>query len=331
MARDLEARLLAVLAVAVLGFGCAESPAKPSPPAALTVTGIVPNTGPTGSAVVVTISGTGFGSGVTVTLDGVPMMVTTANTSRITATAPPHPTGAVELVVTNPGGGSARLPGAYTYVPVAIANISPAAASPGSPVTITGTGFLTISVVTFDGIRAEVTHVTTTSITARAPSQGQGTVDIVVRTGDESATLAGAFTFEMPTLAVNPDSVAPGGHFNVKWAGVSPGASGADWIGLFKVGVPNTSYLSYRYTGGAPSGTVTFVAPTQPGQYQFRYLLDDGYIDIMRSAPVTVVPPSLAESTSTHYLAAAAALAARLLNPLLVASRSSAASRARPA
>ena len=30
-----------------------------------------------------------------------------------------------------------------------------------------------------------------------------------------------------------------------------------------------------------------FKAPPQPGEYEFRYLLDDGFIDVAR-APVTV-------------------------------------------
>ena len=30
------------------------------------------------------------------------------------------------------------------------------------------------------------------------------------------------------------------------------------------------------------SGTLTLNAPAQPGQYQFRYLLDDGFVDTAR-------------------------------------------------
>src|SRR5678816_3429268 len=44
----------------------------------------------------------------------------------------------------------------------------------------------------------------------------------------------------------------------------------------------------YEYTNGTTSGTVRFTAPVQPGQYQFRYLLDDGYVDVVRTASVTV-------------------------------------------
>jgi hypothetical protein len=63
-----------------------------------------------------------------------------------------------------------------------------------------------------------------------------------------------------------------------------------DWIGLFKLGDPSTNYEEYwwEYTNGATSGTKTIIAPSQPGQYEFRYLLDDGYIDVIRSMAVTV-------------------------------------------
>jgi hypothetical protein len=55
------------------------------------------------------------------------------------------------------------------------------------------------------------------------------------------------------------------------------------------VGDPSTSYdLWWKYTDGGTSGTFTLNAPTQPGQYEFRYLLDDGFVDTARSTPVTV-------------------------------------------
>ena len=42
------------------------------------------------------------------------------------------------------------------------------------------------------------------------------------------------------------------------------------------------------WTDGATSGTFTLSAPTQAGQYEFRYLLNDGYGDAARSSLVTV-------------------------------------------
>jgi hypothetical protein len=61
-----------------------------------------------------------------------------------------------------------------------------------------------------------------------------------------------------------------------------------DWIGLFKVGDWNGAHGWSQYTDGATSGTSTLSAPSQAGQYEFRYLLDNGVTDVARSSLVTV-------------------------------------------
>ena len=90
--------------------------------------------------------------------------------------------------------------------------------------------------------------------------------------------------------AVTPgtNTVAPGGQLRVSWTASIKG--GNDWIALFKTGDPNTTPVVgwVGWTDGATSGTFTLSAPAQPGQYEFRYLLDDGYDDAARSSLVTV-------------------------------------------
>jgi hypothetical protein len=89
------------------------------------------------------------------------------------------------------------------------------------------------------------------------------------------------------TLTAGINGVAPGDQLSVNWA-ASPGG-GADWIGLFRVGAPNTAYdFWWSYTNGKTSGSFTFSAPVQAGQYEFRYLLDDGFDDVARSGVVIV-------------------------------------------
>jgi hypothetical protein len=61
-------------------------------------------------------------------------------------------------------------------------------------------------------------------------------------------------------------------------------------VALFKVG--ESSYGEPWWgndTNGADSGTFTLSAPTLPGQYEFRYLLNGGRVDRARSSPVTVL------------------------------------------
>jgi hypothetical protein len=87
----------------------------PPPP---TVIAINPNTGPTAGGTIVTITGTGFASGATVTLGGVAATsVVVVNSTTITATTGPHATGTVNVVVVNPDTQSSTLTGAYFYVP----------------------------------------------------------------------------------------------------------------------------------------------------------------------------------------------------------------------
>jgi Ca-activated chloride channel family protein len=88
------------------------------------------------------------------------------------------------------------------------------------------------------------------------------------------------------TVIAGADLVAPGGELSVSWTASTGGP--LDWISLFRVGASNTVYGSYKYTDGATFGTFTLSAPAQPGQYEVRYLLNDGYSDVARSGPVTV-------------------------------------------
>jgi hypothetical protein len=88
------------------------------PPAAPTISTVSPTTGTTAGGTVVTITGTGFQSGATVTFGGTAASSVTFNSStKLTATAPAHAAGSVSVVVTNPGGLNATKNPAYFYSP----------------------------------------------------------------------------------------------------------------------------------------------------------------------------------------------------------------------
>jgi hypothetical protein len=89
------------------------------------------------------------------------------------------------------------------------------------------------------------------------------------------------------TLVASPSSVAPSGQLTINWTAPN-GSSSLDWIGLFKVGTANTEFGWWRYTNGATSGSFTMPAPTQAGQYEFRYLLNDGYTSVKASNIISV-------------------------------------------
>jgi IPT/TIG domain len=199
-------------------IGCAgchgQSPAAPTPlppaapPSALTVTAISPPTGSTARSTPVTISGTGFLAGATVTVDVPAVSIVVVNSTTITAIVPAHAAGHADVVVTNPGGSDGMLAAAFTY------------------------------------------------------------------------------SFDEPfTLTPSTNLIDVGGQMSVSWT--APGARAADWIAVVRVG---GSYDDdwYGLTHGATSGTHTLNAPTRPGQYEFRYLLDGGFLAAARSSPVEV-------------------------------------------
>jgi hypothetical protein len=84
----------------------------------------------------------------------------------------------------------------------------------------------------------------------------------------------------------------------VSWT-TSASESSLDWVGLFRVGATNFDYVNYEYTSGAVSGTLRFLAPGLAGQYEFRYLPNDGWVDVARSTPVTVVGTAVVSEDTT--------------------------------
>jgi hypothetical protein len=128
--------------------------------------------------------------------------MTVVSGTSITATAPAHAAGVVDVTVITPGGTSAMGTGdkfTYQAAPV-VSRISPMSSSHtgGTTVTITGTGFTGATTVNFGGTAAtHMTVVSGTSITATAPAHAAGVVDVTVITpGGTSATGTGdKFTY----------------------------------------------------------------------------------------------------------------------------------------
>jgi len=70
-----------------------------------------------------------------------------------------------------------------------------------------------------------------------------------------------------------------------------------DWLGLFQVGAPDTSYLQWTYVGaGVTARTWTINMPDATGQYEFRLFPNNGYVQAATSPAVTV---SLGNPTSS--------------------------------
>ena len=89
--------------------------------AGLNVTSVQPAQGSTLGGTALTLSGTGFLSGASVTFDGQPAPGAVLNADgTLTAVAPAHADGTATIAVTNPDGRTASLPGGYRYVDVPV-------------------------------------------------------------------------------------------------------------------------------------------------------------------------------------------------------------------
>lgn len=112
------------------------------------------------------------------------------------------------------------------------------------------------------------------------------------------------------TVTARPDMVSTGAAITVDWSAL-PRHSPKDWVGLYKLGDPDTGFVSRQYTGNATTGSaittsrqaergaapsplepdrgrMVFTAPAQAGHYEFRYFLNDQYTRAATSNRVSV-------------------------------------------
>ena len=189
-----------------------------APNPAPTVSSVTPNTGTSNGGTGVTITGTGFLAGATVSLGGTAATgITVVSSTSITATTAAHSAGAVSVVVTNTDAQSGTLPNGYTYITPnpapTVSSITPntGTSNGGTGVTITGTGFLAGATVSLGGTAATgVTVVSSTSITATTAAHAAGTVNVVVTNTDaQSGTLANGYTYTGTNPAPTVTSITP--------------------------------------------------------------------------------------------------------------------------
>jgi hypothetical protein len=178
------------------------------------VSSVSPATGPAAGATGITITGTNFVSGATVTLGGTAATsVVVVSATQITATTPAHAAGAVTVTVTNPDTQSNSFANGFTYnAAPGVSSVAPNTGliAGGTAVTITGTSFVTGATVTLGGTAAtNVVVVGPTQITATTPAHAAGAVTVTVTNPDTQAgSLSTAFTYTSPS-APTVSSVAP--------------------------------------------------------------------------------------------------------------------------
>ncbi len=91
---------------------------RASLPITPTIDTISPSSSPSRGQTIVTITGANFTGAAQVFFGSTPAVVTVLNPSTLTARAPAHPPGIVDIVVSNPGAPAATRPGAFAYVAI---------------------------------------------------------------------------------------------------------------------------------------------------------------------------------------------------------------------
>jgi prepilin-type processing-associated H-X9-DG protein len=241
-----------------------------------TVTAVSPSAGPTSGGTTVTITGTNFVTGATVSVGGIAATgVNVVSPTSITFTAPAGTAGTVDVKVTTPGGTSAAVAVdqfVYLGVPTVTA-ITPSAGptAGGTNVTITGTNFFAGAAVAFGGNSASnVNVVSATSITCTSPAGAAGTVDVQVATpgGTSAVGAPDQFTYvALPSVTgISPASGPIGGGTTVTITGTNfvPG-SNVSVGGIPATGVNVVSSTSITFTAPAGTAGAVDVQVTTPG------------------------------------------------------------------
>jgi hypothetical protein len=161
----------------------------------------------------VTITGTNFATGATVTIGGSAATgVVVVNSTTITVTTPAGTVGPATVAVTA-NGQTGNLTGGFIYVGApTVTSVSPNNGSNlgATAVTISGTNFAAGATVTFGGTAAtSVSVVSSTMITATTPAGNPGAVTVTVTNiGSQSGGLANGFTYVLTTSVTAPGNFA---------------------------------------------------------------------------------------------------------------------------
>src|ERR1019366_5864885 len=158
-----------------------------------TVTAVSPSGGSTSGGASVTVTGTGFVNGASVTFDGIiDTSLIWVSATSLTVVTPAHAAGIVNVVVTNAGTQVGTGTALYTYAPApTVTGFTPThgPASGGTLITITGTGIL-------DPSLTWVSSTTMTILTTPTPVGVLDVVAVLTNPDGQSVSLATRFTFD---------------------------------------------------------------------------------------------------------------------------------------
>lgn len=220
--------------------------------AALGIATVTPSSGSIAGGNTVTIYGSGFLTGVTVTIGGnACTTVTLIDPTSLTCMTSAHGAGQTDVVVTNPGATPVTGANLFTYngAPY-LSSISPigGAISGGTVVTITGTGFITGATAYIGGVPCASTTVTSPILaTCTTPAGTPGIYNIGVTNPDGQVSPTAQFTYSAPPTI----------------SGVTPAngpLAGGTTITINGTNLTNTT--SVKLAGSITCNSLTNVSPT---------------------------------------------------------------------
>ena len=183
------------------------------------VTQVNPGIGPLAGANIVTIQGSGFTSGSTVTFGTTPATsVTFLSSTSLTAVVPAHTAGPVKVTVAN-SSGTGFLANGYKYStsPI-ITSVTPPEGSfaGGTTVTLAGYNMKTVNQVLFGGTPGTKITAGYTSVTVTTPAFPGGANPVAIETVDPngSYTLPAAFNYTLAIQTQGLDDGYPGIPYN---------------------------------------------------------------------------------------------------------------------
>ena len=238
------------------------------------ITSVSPNKGPVSGGTTVILTGSHFSGASAVSIDGAVASFTVDSDTQITVVTAAAIQGTVDVqVVTQYGTGIKT--GGFTYLaPPAIDSISPVSGpmAGGNAVTITGQNLAYATSVIFGTAPASsFTVVSNTQITAAAPANAAGTVNITVMTPGGSDDF-GPYTYKLPPVitSLSPDKGTTSGGSTVF-------ISGEGFTGATAVSFGGKAAYSFTVNSDTQIRAVTMAS-------------DPGLVDVQVVAPHGTAP-----------------------------------------
>lgn len=173
------------------------------------ITAVVPDSGESSGGTAVSITGTGFIEGATITIGGVPCVeVVFISTTSLSCNTRTNTVGVKNILVTNPDGNLIFLSNAFTYTSSpapSLISISPVEGevAGGAVMTLFGVNFLSDAFVTIGGVKCPILTLTERIVTCTVPPGSLGAKNVVLTNPDaQASTLKNSYSYVVSTPLV---------------------------------------------------------------------------------------------------------------------------------